>query len=215
MGALLILGGGGHGKVVADAALLSGRWDEVLILDDAWPQKKENGRWDILGKIENLSQWRIRCNEAVVAIGHNRLRLTFQRRLADAGFEIPSVIHPSAQISPFSRIGAGSVVFANAVVNVDAVVGEGAIINTAATIDHDCRLGMGVHVSPGAHLAGEVSVGDFSWIGIGSVVRERTSIGSDVIVGAGAVVVTNVPDGMTVIGVPACPKNKSRQDKSC
>jgi sugar O-acyltransferase (sialic acid O-acetyltransferase NeuD family) len=207
VGALLIAGAGGHGKVVADAALSSGRWNEVVFLDDAWPQKKENGSWGILGKIENLPEWRIRCNDAVVAIGSNRLRLIFQRRLADAGFEIASVVHPSAQISPFSRIGSGSVVFANAVVNVDTVIGEGSIINTAATIDHDCRLGMGVHVSPGAHLAGKVSVGEFSWIGIGGVVRELISIGSDVIVAAGAVVVADIPDGMTVMGIPARSKN--------
>ena len=213
MGTLLIAGAGGHGKVIADAALSTGRWDDVLFLDDAWPEKKENGRWDIRGKIENLPEWRIHCSDAVAAIGDNRLRLIFQHRLADAGFQIASVVHPSAQISPFCRIGAGSVVFANAVVNVDAVIGEGTIINTAATIDHDCRLGIGVHVSPGAHLAGRVSVGEFSWIGIGSVVREMISIGSDVIVGAGAAVVTNVPDGMTVMGVPARPKNNG--DESC
>ncbi len=210
MGALLIVGAGGHGKVVADAALSTGRWDEVVFLDDAWPGKKENGRWGISGKVENLSEWQIRCKDAVVAVGDNRLRLIFQHRLVDAGFEIVSVIHPSAQISPFTQIGAGSVVFANAVVNVGTVIGEGAIINTAATIDHDCRLGMGVHVSPGAHLAGGVLVGEFSWIGIGGVVRDLISIGSDVIVGAGAVVVADIPDGMTVMGVPARPKNMNK-----
>ncbi|MBI3804174.1 MAG: acetyltransferase [Nitrospirae bacterium] len=209
-GVLLIAGAGGHGKVVADAALSTGKWDEVMFLDDAWPGKKGNGRWGICGKIENLPEWRLRCKEAVVAIGNNRLRLIFQQRLADAGFEIASVVHPSARISPFSQVGAGSVVFANAVVNVDAIIGEGAIINTAATIDHDCRLGRGVHISPGAHLSGGVSVGEFSWIGIGGVVRELISIGSDVTVAAGAAVVADIPDGITVMGVPARPMNKNK-----
>lgn len=215
MAALLIVGAGGHGKVVADAALSTGRWDEVEFLDDAWPAKKENGPWGIRGKVESFQEWRTRCREAVVAVGNNRLRLQFQHRLADAGFEIASVVHPSAQISRFAQIGAGSVVFANAVVNVGTVIGEAAIINTAATIDHDCRLGMGVHVSPGAHLAGGVSVGAFSWIGIGGVVRQLISIGSDVTVGAGAVVVADIQDGVTVMGVPARPMNKNREDRSC
>lgn len=210
MGALLIAGAGGHGKVVADAALATGRWDEVVFIDDAWPGKRENGRWGISGKIEDFLEWRVHCKDAVVALGNNRLRLTIQHRLADAGFEIASVVHPSAQISQFAQIGAGSVVFANAVVNVDTVIGEAAIINTAATIDHDCRLGMGVHVSPGVHLAGGVLVGDFSWIGIGGVVRQLISIGSDVIVAAGAVVVADVPDGITVMGVPARPMNMNK-----
>lgn len=214
MGALLIVGAGGHGKVVADAALSTGRWNALLFLDDAWPGKKENGPWPIQGKIENLPEWRRQCGEAVVAIGDNRLRLTLQKRLADAGFEIVSVIHPSAEISRFARIGAGSVVFAKAVVNVDAMIEEGAIINTAATIDHDCRLGIGVHVSPGAHLAGGVSVGAFSWIGIGGVVRENISIGSDVIVGAGAAVVADIPSGTTVMGVPARP-NANKRGEQC
>jgi sugar O-acyltransferase (sialic acid O-acetyltransferase NeuD family) len=211
MGGLLIIGAGGHGKVVADAALSSGRWTDIVFLDDAWPEKKENGRWDILGKAHHFQKWRTRYEDAVVAIGNNRLRLTFQHWLVEAGFHIVSVIHPSAQVSRFAQIGTGSVVFANAVVNVDSVIGEGAIINTAATVDHDCRLGMGVHLSPGAHLAGGVSVGDFSWIGIGGVVRQLISIGSDVVVAAGAVVVVDIPDGITVAGVPARPMNKKKE----
>ena len=202
---LLIVGAGGHGKVVADAALSTSRWNDVVFLDDAWPDKKENGQWNILGKVENLPEWRMRFKDAVVAVGDNRKRLLFQRRLADARFEMVSVIHPSAQISRFAQIGSGSVVFANAVVNVDAIIGEASIINTAATIDHDCRLGKGVHLSPGTHLAGGVLVGECSWIGIGGVVRELISIGSDVIVAAGAVVVADIPDGITVMGVPARP----------
>ncbi len=215
MGALLILCASGHGKVVADAALATGRWDEIVFLDDAWPEKKENGRWAISGKIENLPDWRGRLKEAVVAVGNNRLRLSLQRRLVEAGFEVATVIHPSAQISPFAQIGAGSVIFSNAVVNVDAEIGEATIINTAATIDHDCRLGSAVHVSPGVHLAGAVSVGAYSWIGIGGVVRQMISIGSDVVVGAGAVVVSDVSDGMTVVGVPARPIRENREVYKC
>ncbi len=203
MSALLILGAGGHGKVVADAALMMGKWDEIVFLDDAWPQKLKNGHWDICEKISSMEKLRSRCSYAIVAIGNNQLRLKLQRRLVEAGFEIATIIHPSAQISQFSSIGVGSVVFANAVVNVDAVIGEGVIINTAATIDHDCILSCGVHISPGASLGGGVEVGNFSWIGIGVVVRQLVRIGTDVTVGAGAAVVSDLADGVTAVGVPA------------
>ena len=208
MNALLIIGAGGHGKVVADAALETGQWDEVVFLDDAWPGKQNNGRWPIQGRVDQMPDWKGRCSHAVVAIGNNHLRLELQSRLVSAGFVVATIVHPSAQVSRYARLGAGSVVFANGVVNVDAEVGDAAIINTAATVDHDCRLGHGVHVAPGANLGGGVSIGDCSWIGIGAAVRHYQSVGAGVMVGAGAVVVNNIEDGVTVIGSPARPVNK-------
>lgn len=208
MASLLIIGAGGHGKVVADAALEAGEWDEIVFLDDAWPEKQKNGQWDIRGKVDQLPKWKERCARAVVAIGNNHLRLALQLKLVAAGFDMATIVHPSAQVSRFARLGAGCVVFANAVVNVDAEVGDAAIINTAATIDHDCRLGDGVHVAPGANLGGGVAVGDFTWIGIGAAVRHYLVIGSDATIGAGAVVVSNIEDGATAVGIPARPINK-------
>lgn len=205
MSALLIIGAGGHGKVVADAALESGKWDDIFFLDDAWPEKQKSGCWDIRGKLDELSDWKTRCSNAVVAIGNNQLRLAIYTRLVAAGYDIATVIHPSAQVSRFAKLGAGSVVFANAVINVDAEIGEATIINTAATVDHDCRLGNGLHVAPGAHLGGGVVVGDFAWIGIGAAVRHYITIGKNVTIGAGAVVVSDVAEGVTAVGVPARP----------
>lgn len=207
MSALLIIGAGGHGKVVADAALDTGRWDEIVFLDDAWPDKQVNGRWAVQGKVEQMLEWKGRCVQAVVALGNNQLRMQLQSRLILAGFEMATVVHPSASISRYARLGVGCVVFANAVVNVDAEVGDAAIINTAATVDHDCHLGNGVHIAPGANLGGGVTVGDYSWIGIGAAVRHYQSIGAGVTVGAGAVVVNNIEDGVTAIGSPARPIN--------
>lgn len=208
MSSLLIIGAGGHGKVVADAALEAARWDEIVFLDDAWPEKKNNGRWDVHGKVDQLSEWKGRCTHAVVAIGNNQLRMELQSKLLVAGFELATIVHPSAQVSRFARLGMGCVVFANAVVNVDAEVGDAAIINTAATIDHDCRLGHGVHVAPGANLGGGVAVGDFSWVGIGAAVRHYIAIGANVTIGAGAVVVSDIEDNITAVGSPARPINK-------
>ncbi len=203
MPVLLIIGAGGHGKVVADAALEAGLWDEIVFLDDAWPEKKHNGHWDVHGRVNQFSEWRRRCTHAVVAIGNNQLRMELQAKLDAAGFALATIVHPSAQVSRFAKLGSGSVVFANAVVNVGAEVGDAAIINTAATIDHDCRLGHGVHVSPGGHLGGGVTVGEFSWVGIGAAIRHCIVIGTNVTIGAGAVVVSDIEDNITAVGSPA------------
>lgn len=112
---------------------------------------------------------------------------------------------PHASVSPDTKIEYGSIVVAGAVVNIGATIGLGGIINIESSVDHDCVLGNGVHICPGARLAGDVHVGDRSWIDIGAAVRQGIQIGSDVVVGAGAAVVNDVPDELTVVGVPARP----------
>lgn len=203
MSLLLIIGAGGHGKVVADVALETGEWDEVVFLDDDWPNKKKNGCWDVLGTAQDFIAWKDRCTSAVVAIGNNRVRFELQAKLITAGFNLATIVHPSAHVSRYAKLGVGSVIFAQAVINVDAVVGDAAIINTAATIDHDCILGSAVHVAPGGSIGGGVMVGDFSWIGIGASVKHYITLGQNVTVGAGAAVVCNIGNNMTVVGVPA------------
>lgn len=200
---LAILGGGGHGRVVADVAEASGRWDDIVFYDDAWPQRQENGPWKVNGAIQSFFELRPGTCDVVVAIGDNALRAQIAMQLCDAGFPLVSVIHPTASISRHALIGPGTVVFAGAVVNIGAVVGTACIINTRAIVEHDCVLGAAVHVSPGANLAGVVTIGDTSWVGIGACVRQQITIGRNVMIGAGAVVVKSLPDGVTVVGNPA------------
>lgn len=202
MDTLVILGAGGHGRVVADAAICSG-WHRVLFFDDAWPQLVQTGPWDVAGGTKELMQHRERYPRICVAVGDNETRLRLLSQLEREGFFPVSVVHPSAVVSPLSELGAGSVVLAGAVVNPFSKIGRGCIINTGATVDHDSLLGDGVHISPGVHLGGDVRIGRRTWVGIGSTVRNGISIGSDVMVGAGAAVVADVDDRVTVAGVPA------------
>lgn len=199
---LAVLGASGHGKVVADTAQCCG-WDQVDFYDDAWPGLASNGSWLVVGDSAAMYARLQNYQGVIVAIGNNTVRHVKLAALIDAAAPVVSLIHPMAVVSQYASIGLGSVAFAGAVVNADAKIGLGAILNTGCSVDHDCVLGDTVHVSPGARLAGAVSVGERSWVGIGASVRQLVRIGSDVVVGAGASVVSDVPDGVVVVGVPA------------
>lgn len=203
MSRLLVVGAGGHGKVVAEAAELLGRWDSIEFADDKFPALSQIGKWPVVSNTNPVSLTKLGFKEFTVAIGNNLTRLQVQQKLVDGSFIPVTIIHPAAVVSPSVKIGVGSVIFAGAVINADTVIGDACIINTSASIDHDCEFGDSVHISPGAHLAGEVSVGKGSWLGIGSSVIQCISIGENVLVGAGAAVVSDIPGGVTAKGVPA------------
>lgn len=199
---LAVLGASGHGKVVADTAECCG-WQSVEFFDDAWPKLQANGAWTVAGDTTSLLTQLDQFEGVIVAIGNNRIRLAKLMELQTMGAFLATLLHPAATVSRYARIGTGSVVFAGAVVNADVRVGMGSILNTGCSIDHDCVLGDIVHICPGAHLAGGVRVGNQSWIGIGACVRQLICIGERVVVGAGAAVVADVPDDVTLCGVPA------------
>lgn len=199
---LAILGASGHGKVVADTALLCG-WQEVVFFDDAWPGLTTNGPWSVAGDSKALMAGHSDFSGILVGIGNNAIRATKQEQLAGAGAGLVSVVHPSAVVSPFASIDGGSVVFANAVVNACATIGAGAIVNTGAVIEHDCVVGSFCHISPNAVLAGGVSLGACAWVGACASVRQLVLVGEGAVVGMGAVVTKNVPPGVTVVGNPA------------
>jgi sugar O-acyltransferase (sialic acid O-acetyltransferase NeuD family) len=202
MAKLAILGASGHGKVVADIAELCG-WNEIHFYDDNWPTICTNGAWSVWGGTSQLAENINIYDGVIVAIGDNSIRYNKTLYLAERGFRLATLIHPTATVSRYAEIAPGSVVMAGAVVNPYANIGMASIINTAATVDHDCMIAYGVHVSPGVNVAGAVVVGKLTWLGIGATIKQCVAIGHGVIVGAGAVVVNDIADGLTVVGVPA------------
>jgi sugar O-acyltransferase (sialic acid O-acetyltransferase NeuD family) len=199
---LLVVGAGGHGKVVADIARESGRWDRIAFLDDKYPFLAKVGDWDVIGVISDTGRFLKEFPEAVVAIGANRLRLDVMTRMMKEGFQFPVLVHPDASVSRSTSIGAGSVICAQAAVIIGSSIGICSIVNTGASVGHDCQVGSGVHIAPGVRLAGGVSIGECSWVGIGAVVKEGLSIGNGVVVGAGTTLIKDVPDDVTVVGSP-------------
>jgi sugar O-acyltransferase (sialic acid O-acetyltransferase NeuD family) len=198
LASLLIIGAGGHGRVVADTAEALG-YRQIAFLDQTWPDRQRNLVWRIVEREIPDS----RDAHIFVAIGNNAERMRIIENVQSKQLTLVTLVHPLAYVSRYATLGPGCYVAPQACVNVGSVVGRGVIVNTAAAIDHDCKVADGVHVSPGAHVAGGVFVGRQTWIGIGAVVREGIVIGADVMVGAGACVVTDVQDNVRVLGVPA------------
>ncbi len=202
MSKLLIIGAGGHGRVIADCAEASRQYCEIAFLDDSFPEREQNLAWPI---IEKSAIWKCFKEEYsfALAIGNNQARLALFQALDEANAHLPNIIHPTAVISNHSELGKGNVIFANAVINPGSKIGNACIINTAATIDHDCQLTDAVHISPGAHLAGTVTVGQASWFGVGSSSVQAINIAENTQIGAGAAVTKDTQANGLYVGVPA------------
>lgn len=205
---VLVWGGGGHGKVVADVARAAG-WAVVGFVD-LDPAKVglvvEPGGAKVLYEearfYEALGSGERSFDAVALGIGNNRARLAALERLRGR-IEMPVLIHPSAVVSPTATVEEGTVIMPKAVLNAAASVGRGVIVNTAAVVEHDCVVEEGVHVSPNATLAGAVRVRRLSWVGAGATVIQCRTVGAESTVGAGSVVIRDVPDGVTVVGCPA------------
>ncbi|KXI27545.1 acetyltransferase [Paraglaciecola hydrolytica] len=200
---LIILGAGGHGKVAADCAALLGRYSRISFLDALYPQLQQTGRWPVIGKGEDVSQFKQADTEFFVAIGSNQIRQKVTRQLLTQDCQLATLIHPMAYVSQPELIGAGTLVCANAVVNIDSKIGLANIINTGSSVDHDCVLGDFVHIAPGVRLAGAVCIGESSFIGIGSVIIPGKIVGSSCILGAGSTLLTDLADYAVAVGSPA------------
>jgi UDP-perosamine 4-acetyltransferase len=199
---VIVLGAGGHAKVVIELLRASGHEVAGLVGPDAPTELLGAPR---LGDDDDLpALFAAKAAEgAFIAVGENRLRCKLAAMTKKIGFTPVNAISPNAIISPSAKIGAGVALMAGAVVNADAVIGDCAIVNTNAGIDHDCVLDEGAHVAAGATLAGTVRLGKRVLIGAGAVVAPGVTIADDAIIGAGACVVRDIREAGTYVGVPA------------
>jgi len=198
---LVIIGAGGHGKVVLDIVRAAGLHEPVAFLDaDPAMAATEVGGVPVIGAtnlLPKLRQQKVR--HAIVAIGDNRARLQYAGLLRGQGFELVNAVHPAAFVSPTARLGSNVVIAPLAAVITDARVGDSAIVNTSAVVDHECEVAEGAHVGPGAKLAGRVRVEAGAFVGIGATVIQCLTVGRYAMVGAGAVVTVDVPAFATVV----------------
>lgn len=197
---VLVIGAGGHAKVVIATLEAAGRVVRATFDDDARRQGTCILGVPVVGPLDAAMEYQ--RLEAVAAIGDNETRRAIVERLP---LRWITAVHPLAVVHSSARLGPGTVVFAGVVIQPDARIGSHVILNTAVTIDHDCSVNDFAHLAPGTHLGGNVSVGQGVFLGIGTVVLPNLVVGDAAVVGGGAVVVRDVAPATVVAGVPARP----------
>ena len=208
---LLMIGAGGHARMCLEILQDAAQFDVVGAVSTDGTGSANLGI-PVLGRqadVMNLTE-----TEAVttfcVAIGDNLSRQEIHRDLTQRGWTAALLTSADAVISRSAQLGVGCQIMPAAVVTAATSIGVGTIVNTNASIDHDGQIGDFVHVAPGVAIGGDVAIGDRSLVGLGARILPGVVVGADVIVGAGAVVIDDVPDGTTVLGVPARPYSGSR-----
>jgi len=204
---IVIIGGGGHVKVLIDAILSGGKFEIEGILDD----KLKAGDivmgymgFPILGGDGILERFKdFYLALGIGSVKANDKRKTIYERCKTMGFEFPTIIHSSACVSNSAVIEDGVQIMAGAIITPEAKIGANTLINTGAIVEHDCIIGPHCHISLNAILAGKVTIGEGCHIGMGANILQEIKIGNNVTVGAGAVVTKNIEDGKTVVGIPA------------
>jgi len=203
---LILIGAGGHARVVLSTLLLQGR----RVLGFVAPEKRSTDLLAVpqLGGDEAVLTYdpsEVLLINGVGSAASISRRLKTYEYFRTEGYRFESVIHPSSIVAPEGELADGVQIMAGAILQTGYSIEEDAIINTGARVDHDCVIGAHAHVAPGAVLSGSVHVGQRAHVGAGSVVIQNLKIGNDSIVGAGAVVLADVPASSTVVGVPARP----------
>lgn len=201
---VVIYGGSGHGKVIADIVEKSGKKVLAWVDDNETLWNKSFLGYPVWRGRSHLFEYAKKENfSVIIGIGDNHRRWEIVKAVTSAGICFDTAIHPSAQLGNDVNIGEGTVIMANSVINPGARVGRHCIVNTAVTIDHDCIIGDFVHLSPGAHLGGSVRVDHSGWIGLGASIINNIYVGEHTIIGAGSVVIANVDAYTVVAGNPA------------
>ena len=197
---LIIVGAGGHGRVVADVAASMKYFKNILFIDDNLNQIAPH---HVLTTTEHMCSQIHEERVFIVAIGHNETRSCLASELRVNNAQFTNIVHPSAVLGSRLTLGTGILFMPNAVVNANAVIGDDVIINTASVVEHDVILESSVHLGPNATLAGAAHVGYRSLVGAAAVVLPNVSIGQDCTIGAGCVVTSNVPNKKILVGNPA------------
>ena len=203
---VIILGAGGHAKVLIDtllasSAVIAGIVDPIPALTGSTVLEVS-----VLGADNIVTEFPPAEVLLVNGLGSAGLPLRRQEifaRFKGMGYHFATVIHPSAVVAPDVKLGEGVQIMACSVIQPGSCIGCNTIINTRASVDHDCEIGDHVHIAPGVTVSGGVKVGDGTHIVVGATVLQGMEIAGHCLVAAGAVVVTNVTEGTTVKGIPA------------
>lgn len=203
---VIVLGAGGHAKVLIEALLASSAVITGIVDPDQTLLGTKLFGVPVLGGDEVLSEFP--SSEVLLVNGLGSIGLPIRRRklfekFINLGYNFSTVVHPSAIVASDVTLCDGSQIMAGVVIQPGTRIGSNVLINTMASVDHDCFIGDHTHVAPGVTLSGSITVGALSHIGTGATVIQGICIGEGSLVGAGALVLRDLPSGATAVGVPA------------
>ena len=200
---VVIVGSGGHAKVIIDIFRSAGVYEPLGCTDVLSKDKKVAGV-PVLGDDSILPKlFSDSIKYAFIALGDNAVRARLAKRVKEIGFELVNAVSPHSYVSASARMGSGIAIMPGAVVNPEATIGDNVIINTGASVDHDCVIEAFCHIAPGCSIAGNVKIGRGSLLGIGSVVIPNVTVGEWSVLGAGSVVTCDLPGRSVALGFPA------------
>ena len=188
---LVLVGAGGHAISCIDVIESMEKYKIAGIIDKKLRSSDQVFGYPLLGSDQDLKRIRSLYDSAIIAIGQIKTAMPRIRcfdYLCQLGYHLPILVSPRAYVSPYAKIGKGTVVFHDAFINAGAVIGENCIINTKALIEHDVKVGDHCHISTSAVLNGNVSVGKRTFVGSGVITKQSIVIGTDCVIGAGSVI---------------------------
>jgi sugar O-acyltransferase (sialic acid O-acetyltransferase NeuD family) len=207
MQGVIVLGAGGHAKVVLEMLQLT----QTRVLGVSCPLllAQQVQQWRglvVLGDDDVLDRYnpaQVKLVNGVGMMPHSQARYTLFSKARQAGFEFINLVHPSAVVSPSVELGQGVQIMAGAVIQADSKIADNVIINSRAIIEHDCVIAAHSHIGPGAVLCGQVALGEHVFVGAGATVIQGIEIAAGALVGAGTVVVKNLDANVSVRGPSA------------
>lgn len=173
---LLVVGAGGHGRSIVEAAGMSGQFYVVGFLDDSLPVATTALGVPVLGPVASIAKHRVAAGQAIVAVGNNVAREKLMRQVAAAGFDWATVVHPRAIVSPSALLGEGSAVMAGAILGTEARLGVGSIVNCGAVVDHHATVEDFGHLGVNASMAGGAVLGRGAWMQAGASLGYRVKV---------------------------------------
>ena len=212
---VVILGAGGHAKVVLDSLQAQGITVDGVVDPELARTKSVWRSVPVLGGdayLLELDPQRFWVVNGLGSLPGNDLRQKVFNKFKLAGFQFLSVVHPSTFIGSGVTLGEGAQIMAGSIIQADCQIGNNVIVNTGAKLDHDCTVGADVHIAPGVTISGDVVIEDSVHVGTGACVIQGVTIGCGAVIGAGTVVVKPVPEYSTLIGIkPRLTKCRERE----
>lgn len=206
---MVIIGAKGLAKELLAVFQWNGNLDGLVFFDNVNEDIPDvlYDRFLVLKSWEELEiHFQKKSNNFVLGVGGGNTRKLLAEKAILKGGEFCSIISNHSLIGEFGNtIGKGVGILSHAIITGDTNIGEGTLINKAVIISHDAKIGCYCEISPAAKILGRTIIGDRSEIGANATILPDVIIGSDCKVGAGAVVTNNVPNGLTVVGIPAKP----------